>query len=372
MSGEHEPSEPYLWDRSAPEDPEIAKLERVLAPLAWKATPAPIPSPRDAVPSPPERPRSWARRVVPPVFLAGVLAAAGFLVGRQSVRSTPVASATGSSIPLPASTLAAATPSADRVPAAPPSTCTAASRDGAALGYEVLDGAIACDGGEGPAKGFLPLGAWLETDGRSRVMLEVADIGHVEIAPSTKLRILAGAGKEHRLELRRGVIHARINAPPRLFVVETEAATAVDLGCVYTLEIGDDGAGVLMVSRGLVALEKTGASIVVERGMMAELRPGHPPGTPFATDASADLRRALTAWDFDGGGLTAVLDAASDTDGFTLLSVLARASTSSDRIATAKRIGALLTLPRDLSWDDVGHGTPATLQRIRDAVTAHR
>ncbi len=203
-------------------------------------------------------------------------------------------------------------------------------------------------------------------------MLEVADIGHVEIAPSSKLRILAGQGKEHRLELRHGVIHARINAPPRLFIVETEAATAVDLGCVYTLEIGEDGSGVLMVSRGEVALEKTGASMVVERGMMAELRPGHGPGTPFSTDSSADIRRALTVYDFERGPLAAVLDAATSRDVDTLLSILDHATLANDRVATARRIGAFVTLPPALRWDDVGSGKDDALLAIHHAVTAGR
>jgi hypothetical protein len=36
-------------------------------------------------------------------------------------------------------------------------------------------------------------------------------------------------------------------APPRLFFVDTPSAVAADLGCSYTLEVKDDGAGVLRV-----------------------------------------------------------------------------------------------------------------------------
>ena len=39
------------------------------------------------------------------------------------------------------------------------------------------------------------------------------------------------------------------------FYVDTPAASAVDLGCVYELEVGDDGGGMLEVIYGWVSLE---------------------------------------------------------------------------------------------------------------------
>jgi hypothetical protein len=168
------------------------------------------------------------------------------------------------------------------------------------------------------------------------------------------------------------VLHARINAPPRLFVVETQAATAVDLGCVYTLEVGDDGRGLLMVSRGEVALEKDKGSVVVEHGQMAEMRPGHRPGTPFGGDASVDLRRALGAWDFDGGDLASVLAASTSNDALTLVGVLDRAATSADRTATFEKIGSFVALPKTIERDAIASGDKTALDAVRKAVTAKR
>ena len=74
--------------------------------------------------------------------------------------------------------------------------------------------------------GKLGVGQWLETDGKSRAQIAVGSIGHVEIDPNTRVRLLETAPTEHRLELAEGKLSARIWAPPRLFFVDTPSAVA--------------------------------------------------------------------------------------------------------------------------------------------------
>ena len=93
--------------------------------------------------------------------------------------------------------------------------------------------------------GRLGVGEWLETDGSSRAQIEVSSIGTVDVDENTRVRLLETAPTEHRLELARGKMSARIWAPPRLFFVDTPSAVAADLGCAYTLEVDDHGVGKL-------------------------------------------------------------------------------------------------------------------------------
>jgi hypothetical protein len=99
-------------------------------------------------------------------------------------------------------------------------------------------------------------------------------------------------------------------APPRLFVVETPSATAVDLGCRYTLDVEDDGSSLLHVTLGLVALEHEGRETVVPAGAFCRTRRGRSPDTPYFEDASAAFRSALAAVDSapDGPERTRQLD----------------------------------------------------------------
>src|SRR5262245_25634211 len=85
------------------------------------------------------------------------------------------------------------------------------------------------------AVGSLRVGQTLVTDDSSRALLSVGDIGEVDVKPGTRLRLLQARVTDHRLALERGSIYAQVDAPPRLFFVETPAGTAVDLGCAYEL-----------------------------------------------------------------------------------------------------------------------------------------
>jgi hypothetical protein len=152
------------------------------------------------------------------------------------------------------------------------------------------------------------LGQWLETDAASRARVDVGSIGEVNVEPNSRLRLMGVAATDHRLELSRGAMSALIWAPPRLFFVDTPAATAVDLGCAYTLHVDDDGNGELRVTAGAVALEDGKRKSIIRYGMMCVTRRGIGPGTPFAVDAPETLRTALTQFDFEAGAAASALD----------------------------------------------------------------
>jgi hypothetical protein len=160
-------------------------------------------------------------------------------------------------------------------------------------------------GSEGVAdKGELGVGEWLETGGNSKAQISVSSIGQVEVDSNTRVRLLQTQPTEHRLELARGKMSARIWAPPRLFFVDTPSAVAADLGCAYTLEVDDHGASLLRVTSGWVALELKDRESMVPAGAACETRPGVGPGTPYFEDAAPEFRQSLTKVDFDTDGAT--------------------------------------------------------------------
>jgi anti-sigma-K factor RskA len=151
------------------------------------------------------------------------------------------------------------------------------------------------------------LGQWLETDAESRAKVTVGSIGEVEVEPNSRLKLVGIAADDHRLQLSRGTMSALIWAPPRLFFVDTPSATAVDLGCAYTLSVDGEGNGELHVSAGYVALEDGDRESIIRYGMKCLTRRGSGPGTPFAVDAPEPLRAALSRFDFEPGAATATL-----------------------------------------------------------------
>lgn len=209
-------------------------------------------------------------------------------------------------------------------------------------------------------KGRLAVGQWLETDGSSRAKIEVGSIGHVEIDPNTRVRLLETKPTEHRLELARGKMSAKIWAPPRLFFVDTPSAVAADLGCAYTLEVDDSGAGLLHVTSGWVALQLKDRESMVPAGAACATRPGIGPGTPYWEDASQTFRTALSKLDFEREDITwskisalnLVLMEARPRDTLTLWHLLYRVE-GKDRELVFERMVALAPPPKDVTREGV-------------------
>jgi FecR-like protein len=289
-------SDDYLWDKSGPPDPEIVALERALARVD---------------PPPPTR----TKRRSPIVAVAFALAAAFVLVlggwwwsQREPEATTPIATV-------------------DEEP--PPVVEREAGR-------------------------------WIETGAEGSKTVAIATLGFVELDPHTRLRELEGDPGEYRYELERGRIHARVDAPPRVFVVETPAATAVDLGCQYTLEVDEQGTSRLEVSVGFVSLEHGGRECIVPAGARCETKKGGEVGTPVRLEASEALRDAVALLDRGNdraGAIATILREATNADAATLWHVLRYASEAErpalfDRLAAAQPPPETVTRERILAGDD--------------------
>ncbi len=208
-------------------------------------------------------------------------------------------------------------------------------------------------------KSRLAVGQWLETDEVSRARINVSSIGNVEIDPNTKVKLLETSVTEHRLELARGRLSAKIWAPPRLFFVNTPSAVAADLGCAYTLEVDDKGGSLLRVTAGWVALQLRDKESVVPAGAACATRPGIGPGTPYFEDASEAFRTALARADFEFEKSTewqitleTLLNEARPRDTLSLWHLLSRVE-GADRERVYERMAVLIPPPAGVTRDGV-------------------
>jgi hypothetical protein len=341
-----DPRDDYLWDRSGTPDADVERLERLLG--AMRHDPA-TPLDRSRTPAPTDvrvidlearraaraaRGRRLDVRIVRLAAAAVVLAAlATAFVARRLAHSTWVVERIAGGV--------------ERV---------RAERPGEPRGGE----------------GALRRGEIVATDAGAAALIRMGDIGRVELGPSTRVRLERSSPVGHRMELLEGEISAVTVAPPRLFVVETRAARAVDLGCAYTMTADSAGAGVLHVTLGLVAVELGGRTSLVPAGMMSAMRPGSPAGTPYADDATPAVREAVALLDTlprDGASagrrleaLERVLGAARPKDVPTLWHLLQRTE-GTERARVLRRTLALTPLPEGVSDKDVLRGDARALAR---------
>ena len=313
----------YLWDSSVEPDPELQRIEKSLARFRYTGeTPAfPVA----------DFPQSQAK----PSHLAF------FTVGW-----TPrFASATLLLVALTASVLL--------LRLSPLQVSNAPAWDVARLSGapRVGDYSLASDS----SKAQLKVGQMMITDNSSRASLNVADVGEIYVDPGSRVRLIESGSNHSRLALELGTIHAAIWAPPGEFVVDTPSATAVDLGCAYTLHVNDDGSGTLRTTLGWVGFHKDGHDSFIPAGAMCTTRPAQGPGTPYFEDASDELRGALHAFDFEslsaadrGRALRTVLAQARPRDAFTLWHLLTRVN-DDERPLVYDRLASLVRLPANVT-----------------------
>jgi hypothetical protein len=222
----------------------------------------------------------------------------------------------------------------------------------------------------------LDVGQILETDDHSRASIEASDTGLIEIDPNTRLRLLAMGKDRKQIALDRGTIHAHIWAPPGEFVVNTPSAVTVDLGCAYTLQVDESGAGIVRTSLGWVGFKLNGHESFIPSGAACATKPTIGPGTPYFEDASAELRAALLRFDFEdktpqqrAEDLAIVLAQSRKRDALTLWHLLSRAN-EDQRLSVYDRLQRLAPAPAgvtkegilrldramlDLWWDALGY-----------------
>jgi hypothetical protein len=219
--------------------------------------------------------------------------------------------------------------------------------------------------------GQLKRGEWLVTDNSSRARIAVGSIGRVDVDPNTRVQLVE-TGREHRMALERGTIHARIWAPPKLFFVNTQAAVAVDLGCAYTLQVDDRGEGMLRVTSGWVGLERDGRAAYVPEGAVCPTRRDAGPGTPRYDDAPSGYGEALGLLDFGSpadprrtAAYELVLGTARRKDAMTLWHLLVR-GTPDERARVYDRLASLVPPPRGVTREQILAGDRLALDRWWD------
>jgi len=190
---------------------------------------------------------------------------------------------------------------------------------------------------------------------RTSVRITAPSIGTIDVAPHTTLQLVDSGSGRYRLELRAGEIHAKTSSPPGVFIVDTPRATATDLGCEYTLSVGETGSGHLHVTAGWVALRYGFLQSLVPAGASAEISANGDLTPPLFDDASAAFKAAARAFERnrDDASLDAMLREARRCDALTLLNLFPRAATSDQRMRVFDRLNALVPAPPDIRRDSM-------------------
>ena len=225
---------------------------------------------------------------------------------------------------------------------------------------------------QAPAK--LHVGQTIVTNSDSRASLSESELGEIRIDPNSRVRLVQAEPNRKRIQLEVGTIHAAIWAPPTQFIVETPSATAVDLGCRYTLQVAADGSGTIRTTLGWVGFHWDGRDSFIPAGAMCATRPPMGPGTPYFEDAAPSFRdalrefdQALPASDVASQQLEVILKQARPRDGLTLWHLLSRTN-GPERAQVYARFAALVPPPPSVTRDGILQLDPHTLDLYWNAL----
>ena len=318
----------YLWSRAGVADPDVVQLERILGRLAFAPERATLPRWRLTETRQPHR-ASW-RFFGALVATTAAAIALVLTVARQE--SSPTLEVTA----------LAGTP-------------TLAS-------HPVSNRNL-----------WLP-GRWLETGADARANIDIENVGRVEIAPDTRIGLLRTRPGDYRLNLAHGSMQAVIWAPPGQVSVATPSSTAVDLGCVYSMTMDDDGTGLIEVAVGWVGFEWNGRESFIPAGATCPTRPRLGPGTPRYPDTSDAFRAALEVIDTSPvqtpartAAVNRVIAEARARDAVTLWHLLSRVD-GADRDRVFDALARLVPPPSGVTREAIRAGDRQALDRWWDAL----
>jgi hypothetical protein len=315
----------YLWDRSGAPDPEVQRLESLLSEFRHEERPlivsAEIPSVRHKV-------RSlwvqmpWLPRLAVAAIVLLALSAGALIILRR---------------PNP--------------PISGPAWDVATIEGTPQIGSQTITNAKAVN--------KLHVGQTLVTNSTSRASITEENLGQIQVDPNSRLRLLQSGPNNKRIRLDVGTIHAAIWAPPGQFVVDTPSASAVDLGCAYTLQVAPDGSGTIRTTLGWVGFHLNGRDAFIPAGAICATHRKSGPGTPCFEDASESFRAALAQFDSAAANspeqdavITTILSQARSRDALSLWHLLSRTSGGA-RARVYDRLAVLLPPPDGVTRDGI-------------------
>lgn len=311
MSAEDGRRERYLWDPTAPPDPEVRAIEGRLAPARFDARSHPLTLPL-------VQPRGAARFRTAAALAAAAVAVIGIgLAALWSWRWTWTA--------------------------------------GAAWAAEIHDASSRT-----AVRTALAVDRPLTLSGTSSARVDIARIGTMNVSPGSAVTLAETASARHRLQLDRGSVSVRIWAPPGVFAVRTPSGTVRDLGCVFDLAVDADGTSRVRVATGWVQMDNDFGEALVPAGASAWMRRLSRPGVPIYDDASQEFAAAVRAAE-DGGDpaarreLPTILRTSRRHDVLTLL-MLADVSPLDLKRALLARAAELRPPPSGVSVDAIVSG----------------
>lgn len=200
----------------------------------------------------------------------------------------------------------------------------------------------------------LAVGDILKTNGSSKALIKIPEIGQIEIQPGTILRRLE---KNFTLKMEIGKINVNENSTAESLTVDIPNASINDFtpGSNYSISLNDAGTAFLYVKKSWEKIKDNKFSTFVTPGFYCEIVFGRGAGVPYSKNSSKEFADDITRFSFNTYTtelLDRILSEAKRENAVSLWNMIERVN-SEDRIKVVVTLEKLVPLPQGVSEDSI-------------------
>jgi hypothetical protein len=193
---------------------------------------------------------------------------------------------------------------------------------------KLIDGTVTING-MANSSGNISQGESLNTDSKSRIMVDVPQMGKLQIDTNTTIVVEKAKDGDNRVLLKRGSFKIINSALMPEFTIRLNSSFVIDHGGVFSISADESDNIKVIVEFGFVEIGYKNQSYFVSEGYVCEIKNNYPPGIPYRLNASDTLKNEVEKFDYENGGddsVQKIISTAHNEDMLTLLALIPNTS----------------------------------------------
>jgi hypothetical protein len=193
---------------------------------------------------------------------------------------------------------------------------------------QLIDGTITINGMANNS-GKISEGESLNTDSKSRLIVNVPQIGKLQVDSNTTIVVEKAKDGNNRVALKRGSIKIINSALMPDLTIALNNSFILDHGGVFSIAADESDNMKVNVEFGFVEIGYKNESYFVKEGYICEIKNNFRPGIPYRLNASDTLKNEVEKYDYENGGddsIQKIISAANKEDMLTLLALIPNTS----------------------------------------------
>jgi hypothetical protein len=193
---------------------------------------------------------------------------------------------------------------------------------------KLIDGTVTINGMANNS-GNISQGESLNTDSKSRIIVDVPQMGKLQIDTNTTIVVEKAKDGDNIVLLKRGSFKIINSALMPEFTIRLSNSFVIDHGGVFSISADESDNVKIIIEFGFVEIGYKNQSYFVREGYVCEIKNNYPPGIPYRLNASDTLKNEVEKFNYENGGddsVQKIISSVHKEDVLTLLALIPNTS----------------------------------------------